>query len=178
MSWHLRRGTSVLDVGGQHQPIALHFPKQPGSKRRLQAMISRWHHDDRGLCALQRAPDFLCLQIVRFHANGRRHDRVTWEDPVLQVPVFVGVSGQEVIWHRYRICCGIVHIGSTPQSGHYQAFSVDIDNRLALWDDNTPLRACQDSEMLERRICFLWLLGVGNSRGPLSIAGAESFSSL
>ena len=51
-----------------------------------------------------------------------------------------------VEWKEYALRNGIVHLGSSPSSGHYRAFDVDpADNRVWVADDTMPTCVAGDA---------------------------------
>ena len=156
MGWHFRRDTSLLDTGGFQVPISLTIP--PGRKRkvRLQTLIKHWHKDARGSMAMVKPAPIVCLKIGRFHSSAhRRQDLVTWDYNTFQLPVFSG-DDESINWYYYKIRAGLLHYGSTPASGHYQAFGITVDDDYLIWDDDRPPYQSMDHPLIFQHVEIVW----------------------
>ena len=66
-----------------------------------------------------------------------------------------------VEWLSYSISCGTLHLGGTPQSGHYRSFfisgsEVRDSSRYWLTEDSQTLQAADEEAMqLVQRHCYL-----------------------
>ena len=156
--WQLRSGTSILDIGGFHQPIVLHLPLDGLRKRSLASLISQWSQDVRGTQALVRPSPTICLMIARFHRmHGRRFDHITCNSLHVQIPVFAPQQNSELLWSTYRLVSGIIHFGNNPRSGHYQAISFANDGTIYIWDDNLTCQPCQEPARILKHLVVIWM---------------------
>ena len=117
-TWQSRDGGGVIhDVGDLSQPIGLVLRD---GRHDFQSCVTGWHRQDRTF-ALQRPADMLCFQIGRFRM-GRRVTKIrsSLQPSHILVPVFRG-AGDDVEHVLYRLTAIIVHLGSSPNGGHYRA---------------------------------------------------------
>ena len=156
MGWHLRRGLQILDSGGFRMPIHLPLPAGRQKKWRLQHLIKCWHNDSRGTQALVKAPPIICFQLGRFHdTNLRRQDLVYWDFSTVQVPFFSG-NDDQVLWCYYKIRAGLLHYGTMPTTGHYQAFAVTPNEDYLLWDDDHPPMSESNLPLIFQQVVIIW----------------------
>ena len=117
----------------------------------VQELINGWRDQD-ALHALVMPPKILTLQIGRFgfdHECARtlKHRFKLVPDLHIDVPVF---GPQMNVHHdRYRLCSTIVHIGASPDSGHYFNTLHDADGRVMLADDNITARFVGESTCVQ-----------------------------
>ena len=96
----------------------------PSDATAVQDCINMWHHQPY-VHAMTTKPPLLALILARYSDpdRGKNCQRIACHPQVtISVPVFR--HSIEVSWHRYMLVGGVKHIGRSPQSGHYRAFSV------------------------------------------------------
>ena len=99
--------------------VELTLPRTRQSE--LQDRIQSWHTQQapHGLLA---APPFLLVSVARYANPVKGKNRMHLPCKVLQqarFPVFCNASDR-VQWTSYRLIGGVMHLGSSPQSGHYR----------------------------------------------------------
>ena len=70
------------------------------------------------------APEFLLVTLARYASVARGKNRTRVPCKAMQrasFPVFTG-SDHAVQWTPYSLVAGVLHLGSTPQQGHYRTF--------------------------------------------------------
>ena len=117
----------------------------------VQELIDGWRDQD-ALHALVMPPKILTLQIGRFgfdHDGARtmKHRFKLVPDLYVGVPVFD--PHMNVHHDRYRLCSTIVHVGVSPDSGHYFNTLHDADGRVMLADDNITARFVEESTCVQ-----------------------------
>ena len=102
------------------------LPCQPN--KTLQELVEQWAYDqDTGqICAVSKAPTFLCVQLLRFQGNmageiNKLSHAITLS-PKLQVPTFA--EGIDTRPQAYVLHSIVYHIGCTPDSGHYRTMGI------------------------------------------------------
>ncbi|CAE7307349.1 unnamed protein product [Symbiodinium sp. CCMP2592] len=116
----------------------------------VQCLVDFWSQQE-GLQAATFSPGALALQIGRFKTDeqGRRVHK--WGFHVvpgrsLRFPVFSGdmvVRGVE-----YTPCSIVIHLGNTPDTGHYQAILLDErSDKFLMADDGQRARPCSEAEL-------------------------------
>lgn len=94
--------------------------------------------------ALRSTSSWICLQLERYPDLFHRHDcSITWPRNQESLPVCNGLNNRSVTWHEFQILAGVVHRGTTPDAGRYQAVLFNsgcgtICNdplQLGLWND-------------------------------------------
>ena len=114
-----------------------------------------WHRQEPFLHALRSQSSFVCLQLERYPALHVRHDHaVSWEHALL--PVFDGMNHSSVTWHEFQVIAGIIHKGSMPTSGHYQAVLFNSGSGLLCDDNRPPSRLVRDPTFY-KEVYMLWL---------------------
>ena len=89
----------------------------------LQDRIQSWH-TQQAPHGLLTAPPFLLVSVARYANPVKGKNRIRLPCRVLQqasFPVFCDASDW-VQWTSYRLIGGVMHLGSSPQSGHYRTF--------------------------------------------------------
>ena len=117
----------------------------------VQELINGWRDQD-ALHALVMPPTILTLQIGRFgfdHEGARtlQHRFKLVPDLNIDVPVFD--PHMNAHHDRYRLRSTIVHIGVSPDSGHYFNSLHDADGRVMLADDNITARFVEESTCVQ-----------------------------
>ena len=69
------------------------------------------------------APQVLCIQLLRFDANGQKLNQEVDYPPELTVPNYQ--DGSETSTTKYNLSSIIVHEGNQISSGHYVAMSTE-----------------------------------------------------
>ena len=145
------------DLG--HSPLLLRI----GRHRSLQSMIQGWHADPESQNSLLQAPRLLIVQIMRFSFTGGsvRKSQISFRLPqLLRFPCQTDADAP-VEWLSYSITCGTLHLGGTPQTGHYRSFlisehEVRDSSRYWLTEDSQTIQAADDEAMqLVQRNCYL-----------------------
>ena len=146
------------DLG--HSPLLLRI----GRRRSLQSMIQGWHADPESRNSLLQAPRLLIVQIMRFsftEGSVVRKSQISFRLPqLLRFPCQTDADAP-VEWLSYSISCGALHLGGTPQSGHYRSFfisesEVRDSSRYWLTEDSQTLQAADEEAMqLVQRNCYL-----------------------
>ena len=119
-------------------------------KQAVQDMINAWHRQV-DVHALVCWPSAIILQAGRFdfdadqnHAIKSRYE--LWPSTQISVPRFA--HDQTVHWKQYQLCSVIMHVGDSPDSGHYFNFVYDHRNSsYCIADDGECYRACDESEV-------------------------------
>ena len=108
------------DLG--HSPLLLSI----GRHRSLQSMIQGWHADPESRNSLLQAPRLLIVQIMRFSLTGGsvRKSQISFRLPQLLRFPCQTTADVPVEWLSYSISRGTLHLGGTPQSGHYRSFFI------------------------------------------------------
>ena len=145
------------DLG--HSPLLLRI----GRRRSLQSMIQGWHADPESRNSLLQAPRLLIVQIMRFSFTGGsvRKSQISFRLPqLLRFPCQTHADAP-VEWLSYSVTCGTLHLGGTPQTGHYRSFfilerEVRDSSRYWLTEDSQTLQAADEEAMqLVQRNCYL-----------------------
>ena len=106
-----------------------------------QNAINAWHTLD-SIHALTSRPAHLFLALPRYRQLGARivknSIRLRLEDKSVRVPIFRPDS-LAVYWEEYTITTAIVHLGETPETGHYRTAAF-VPNAPGVWysDDDRP----------------------------------------
>ncbi|CAE7501552.1 unnamed protein product, partial [Symbiodinium necroappetens] len=113
----------------------------------VQELLHAWR-DQEALHALVMQSQILILQVGRFGFDPvcermLKHRFKLVPDLRIEVPVFG--PNMCVQTARYRLCSAIIHIGDSPDSGHYFNTLHDADGRVVLADDNHPARFVEES---------------------------------
>ena len=103
-------------------------------------------------------PGVLIVQIGRFgqadaHARVRKHRFELVPDMLIRVPTFA--HNLHVQESRYRLCASIVHVGHSPDSGHYFTLFHDADGRVVLADDNVKARFVEQRSVQYHRDIYI-----------------------
>ena len=133
---HVDGAIQVTDQGATW-PILLPEPLLTQQECALQSLIDAWKFQA-APHALATDPSKLLLQLNRFREVGGVYAKST--TPVvptdtLSIPVFHD-DGLQRGTLRYRLRAAIIHIGDTPQSGHYRAVTFHVGATAYLHDDN------------------------------------------
>ena len=72
------------------------------------------------------------------------------------MPVFDGYNHCSVTWTEFQIVAGVIHIGSTPVDGHYQAVLFNSGAGLLCDDNSRPIRLTRDL-FFYQNIYLLWV---------------------
>lgn len=105
--------------------------------------IRLWHRQKPFVNALRAQNHFVCIQLERYPALNNRHD----DEMICQVlmPVFDGLSHCSLTWHEFQMIAGIIHKGSSPTEGHYQAVLFNSGCGLLCNDNQPPGRLIRDT---------------------------------
>ena len=129
ITWQARDvAGGVREVGELTQPIGLNIG---GDHRDFQACINAWHRQDH-THALQAAAPLVCFQLGRFK-RGRRITKIRkcLRPSHVCVPVFRdGTADVEHV--RYRLVSMVIHLGTSPNAGHYRAILMPGESHSAL----------------------------------------------
>ena len=150
---------TVMEANSTLAPILLEVPQNnstlapillevPQNECAIQDCIADWHVQE-SIRGLTQAPQILTLQLKRFHylSNEVRKSRQTVAlTSTVTLPCFL--QGIHVSHVPYRIQSVIYHLGSAPDSGHYQSLLHLGDGRWVQTDDDRPgtLTAAADVE--------------------------------
>ena len=88
-------------------------------------------------------PGVLILQVGRFGFDDARARAQKFRFelvPDLYIEVPISDRNMHVQRSQYRLCASIVHVGNSPDSGHYFTLFHDADGRVVLADDNVKGR--------------------------------------
>ena len=179
-AWDSRLFTSTEDSGSLIAPIVLRdLPEVPTS---LQEVIQQWHHQGPFLNGLRAASSWVCLQLEGHPRLHQRHCQVImWDRNSIQLPGFDGYNYCSITWMEYQIVAGIIHIGSSPVDGHYQAVLFTFNDGLLCADHRRPRRLTRDLSFYEH-IYLLWAAPMADLnpeyRRPLSWPPADTLGSL
>ncbi|CAE7304374.1 Pol [Symbiodinium sp. CCMP2592] len=102
--------------------IDLPLPKKTSSAT-IQECIISWH-EQRIPHGLLQPPPYLLASLARYAnpTKGKNKTRVPCKAmQQVSFPVFRG-PGHEIQWATYELVAGILHLGPSPQQGHYRAF--------------------------------------------------------
>ena len=142
------------DSGSLIAPIVLR--DLPEVQTTLQDVIQQWHHQGPWLNGLRSASSWVCLQLERHPRLHHRHcQAITWDRNRIQLPVFDGFNHCSITWTEHQIVAGVLHLGSSPVVGHYQA--VLFNSGAGLLCDNScrPRRLTRDRSFYEN-IHLIW----------------------
>ena len=122
---------------GTTWPILLPEPLLTQQECMLQSLIDAWE-SQAAPHALAAGPSELLLQLNRFREVGAVYTKSS--TPVvptdtLSIPVF-HADGLRRGTLRYQLRAAIIHIGDTPQSGHYRAVTFNAGASAYMHDDN------------------------------------------
>ena len=165
-TWQARRTEGeayrVTDWG-RSAPLLLHPPARASESDcqtwSVQELLQSWKEQD-ALHAFSMPPGVLIVQIGRFgrtdaHARVRKHRFELVPDFRVLVPTFT--HDMHVCESQYRLCASIVHVGSSPNSGHYFTLFHNADGCVVLADDNVRARFVEhQSEQYHRDIYILF----------------------
>ena len=140
-------------------PLLLSVQSPDSAHSTLQPILDAWHSQaaKHGFAA---APMSVVLQINRFQQVGdswtKCNQRVQVPD-TCSLPVFS--DGLDVTWHRFRFRAGVIHLGSTPRTGHYRSIlKPSAGQTLLITDDGVPAakvtRAQEDVIRANLYLCF------------------------
>ena len=154
-TWDSRLFTTIEDSDSLLAPIVHRdLPEVPTP---LQEAIQQWHHQGPFLNGLRTTNSWVCLQLER---HPRLHHRycqdITWERKSIHLPVFDGYNHCSVTWTEFQIVAGVIHIGSTPVDGHYQAVLFNSGAGLLCDDNSRPIRLTRDLSFYQN-IYLLWV---------------------
>ena len=130
-------GTVQVTDRGTTWPILLPEPLLTQQEYALQSLIDAWE-SQAAPPALVTGPSELLLQLNRFREVGGVYTKsLTPVVPAetLSIPVFHADSLQRRTI-RYQLRAAILHIGDTPQSGHYRAVTFTEGATAYIHDDN------------------------------------------
>ena len=120
VTWDTRRQTDEgirLAVSGT-QPVLIPITAGTPSPTELQHLIVTWHHTEGDTTALTHPAELICLQLGRYHADGKQMQAMHFAQTV-QMPVFNDNAG--VDWWDYSISSIVLHLGRSTHTGHYRA---------------------------------------------------------
>ena len=153
-AWDSRLFTTTEDSGSLIAPIVLR--DLPEVQTPLQEVIQQWHHHGPWLNGLRTASSWVCLQLERHPRLHHRHRQaITWDRNRIQLPVFDGYNHCSITWTEYQIMAGVLHIGSSPVEGHYQAVLFNSGAGLLCDDSCRPRRLTRDRSFYEN-IYLIW----------------------
>ena len=123
----------------------------------LQGVIDQWHNSP-ACPAFAAGTTCVALQLNRFCTEGRvvRKLHVAVSLPLrVHLPCWVEGSLSR---REYRLSAAIVHLGSTPRSGHYRALLVEDSGRMWWTDDGDVARPpiARDADTLLRNAYVLF----------------------
>ena len=123
----------ITQANPLNQCITLPLPPTPAAD--VQELITCWHQQD-DLCALAATPQWLCLQLPRFHATtGAKTQQPYLVPGMLRMPCFADATSQAVAWHSFRVCSIIRHHGPTFHAGHYTVLVRESSSSDFVLDD-------------------------------------------
>ena len=150
--WETRRlageQIDVLEQGQQPLGLEIH-----GRTPALEGLIARWHRQD-STRALVDVPEVLVLQLARYRAGRKLHNRVVIPR-LVRVPVFT--DGMQTRWALFRLMAVVEHIGNSLDCGHYRAV-LRIGTQWWHTDDSCAAIPVEWSIEFERRAYLLWLV--------------------
>jgi len=129
-SWEARQDISgdpgrveISRVEGGHQAHVLILDAPDGlCSSDLQDAVNAWHTKD-SIHALTSRPAHLFLALPRYRQLGARivknRIRLQLENRCIKLPIFHPDS-LTVYWEDFTITTAIVHLGETPDTGHYR----------------------------------------------------------
>ena len=139
---------------GQSAPMVLQHRELAGQpslcRQTVQDMINAWHRQE-DVHALVCWPSAIVLQAGRFdfdagHNRALKRRYEIEPSPLIKMPGFE--RDQALHWKQYQLCSIIVHLGDSPDSGHYLNLMFDIrDSPYRIADDGIASRACDISEV-------------------------------
>ena len=154
-AWDSRLFITIEDSGSLIAPIVLR--DLPEVHTTLQETIQQWQHQGPFLNGLRTTNSWACLQLERHPRLHHRHcQAIIWERNSIQVLVFDGYNHCSVTWTDFQIVAGVIHIGSTPVDGHYQAVLFNSGTGLLCDDNNLPTRLVRDLPFYQN-IYLFWL---------------------
>ena len=146
-------GISPLVLQGNLQDLPLHRGICP-----LQSVIQQWQ-STASQPALHAGTQCVAIQLNRFTVVDRAVHKLN--TPVslprtIHLPRWVEGSLQQ---SEYRLCAALVHLGSTPHSGHYRALLIEDSGRMWWTDDNVSARPPRKDEApsLLRNVYIIFL---------------------
>ena len=159
--WSVMSEGSLRDCGGV-SPLVLQCSLQELPLHRgicpLQSVIQQWQ-STASQPALHAGTHCVAIQLNRFTVVDRAVHKLT--TPVslprtIRLPRWVEGSLQQ---SEYRLCAALVHLGSTPHSGHYRALLIEDSGRMWWTDDNVPARPPRKDEasVLLRNVYIIFL---------------------
>ena len=155
-TWQSRQvfdGRPLLLDAGNTWPLLLpatlrELAAQTTGPLSLQHLVDEWMHSQAGLHGLLTAPDALLVQINRFLVvpeGTLKVDSPVYPGPYIQLPCFENsLDHQFPLALQYRKYNSILHLGQSPDSGHYRAILYDDSLGSIITDDNRT--ACKLSE--------------------------------
>ncbi|CAE7389420.1 unnamed protein product [Symbiodinium sp. CCMP2592] len=164
LTWQARyldeNGQAQTADGGDSLPLLVQPPtgwpeNDDGLTISVQRLVEQWQNQDCKHAMLTPAKAFI-LQVGRFHRDSesgittkRRHRVVP--SRFLDVPVFrEGLGVRPVL---YQLVAVVLHIGSVPFQGHYQALLYDIHDSEAVYFADDGTRACRISPARVQDMC-------------------------
>ena len=152
---------NIMDQGAGC-PLLLSVPPLASEQTTLQSMLDEWQSQAM-VHGFDAAPMSVVLQINRFTQVGDTWTKSNQLIPVPEtcsLPVFT--DGLDLAFHRFRFRAGIIHLGSTPRTGHYRSILKPSEgSTLFITDDGVQaarLTRAQD-EMVRANLylCFFTL---------------------
>ena len=119
-SWRaMTEGVLTDTVSTEYGPIILHF----GKARSIPSMIQAWHQEGTVTRGLQHCPRMVILQFARYMRQGAQTRKIRIP---LSIPANISLPcwrGGEIVWMQYTPRSGLLHLGETVTTGHYQSFA-------------------------------------------------------
>ena len=141
-SWQSREADGgIREIGELTQPIGLRIS---GDLVDFQACVDAWHHQEY-VHALHTAAPLVCVQLGRFQ-HGRRITKIRkcLRPSHVHFPVFRDATA-EVMRVPYRLISMVMHMGSSPNAGHYRAILMPSMSHSALGGESSipDVELCQ-----------------------------------
>ena len=109
----------------------------------LSGMIRHWFESSAGIIAYKEASPVIYLHLERFAFEAgavvKRASPIRLDELEVELPVFAHDNSIAVVWHSYRICAYVIHLGESMENGHYIT-ALPCDGGYVIADDDKPCR--------------------------------------
>ena len=166
--WRTLSGEGMLPAGDHGcNIISLDLVNTAGAHlHSLQDCITAWHELQLHQHVLCDA-GFVVFQLKRFSRNAfirKDTSEIVLSSRVLMPCVCTPPERpweQQVQWLEFELISCVMHVGASPQAGHYQAVLYDTSGEGYLTDDGRPARIAVAADSISKRCYLLFLRKCG-----------------